>query len=474
MQNEYPEIITIAISGYDDFDKVKGVFVSGGLDYLLKPVGKEEMVKVLTKALGLLEERENTKKQDETSKLQKHKLSSFLEDSEYSALLSGKLYGQSASQTHVSSTNTFSEVATLMVKFYNITEIAEQFEHDNLQMSWNIKSRLRELTGLEENAIIFNNSNKMSEFLIVKTADAKEFRALAENILKEFPLEEYGPVSVVLHEQTSSLDDIGTVYRELISTLITRPFNREHSILSCPEEKTGEQQRNSETQMVGKSAPAHMETELYHLLTTGQKAEAEKLIFKTCNFRQCDDGNWTYLDVKQYAGRITGILYRYVQEKCPELTAQAEEAMDNIDYYMKCLNAHSLLVSLKILLDSLWESGEDKSSDAGSIMQQVEQIHKYIERSYHENITLTALAEQYHMDASYLSRTFSQKYGETIIAFLTRIRMEKAAELMKDQDKKLETISFLVGYDDYNYFSRVFRKKVGCSPREYRNKFAQL
>ena len=49
LQNEYPEIITIAISGYDDFDKVKGVFVSGGLDYLLKPVGKEEMVKVLTR-----------------------------------------------------------------------------------------------------------------------------------------------------------------------------------------------------------------------------------------------------------------------------------------------------------------------------------------------------------------------------------------------------------------------------------------
>ena len=153
-----------------------------------------------------------------------------------------------------------------------------------------------------------------------------------------------------------------------------------------------------------------------------------------------------------------------------------EEAMDNIDYYMKCLNAPSLLASLKILLDSLWERGEDKDSDSGSgsIMQQVEQIHKYMERSYHENITLTALAEEYHMDASYLSRSFSQKYGETIIAFLTRIRMEKAAELMKDPDKKLETISFLVGYDDYNYFSRVFRKKMGCSPRDYRNNLAQL
>lgn len=469
LQNEYPNIVTIAISGYDDFDKVKGVFVSGGLDYLLKPVGKEELVKVLTKALGVLEERENAKKHDETSRIQEHKLSSFLEDSEYSALLSGKLYGQSASQTHVSSTNTFSEVATLMVKFYNIAEIAEQFDHDNLQMSWSIKSRLRELTGTDGNAIIFNNSNKMSEFLIVKTADAKELRALAENILKEFPLEEYGPVSVVLHEQTSSLDDIGTVYRELISTLVTRPFSRSHCILSCPEGKN-----TAEMQTIGKSAPAHMETELYHLLSTGQKSETEKLIFRTCDFKHCDDGTWSYLDMKQYVGRITGILYRYVQEKCPKLTAQAEEAMDNIDYYMKCFNAPSLFASLKILLDSLWESGDDKCSDSSSVVQQVEQIHRYIERSYHENITLTALAEQYHMDASYLSRIFSQKYGETIIAFLTRIRMEKAAELMKDQDKKLETISFLVGYDDYNYFSRVFRKKMGCSPREYRNNLAQL
>lgn len=468
LQKEYPDIITIAISGYDDFDKVKGVFVSGGLDYLLKPVGKEELVKVLTKALGVLEERENAKRQDETSRIQEHKLSSFLEDSEYSALLSGKLYGQSASQTHISSTSTFSEVATLMVKFYNITEIAERFDHDNLQMSWNIKSRLKELTGSAENPIIFNNSNKMSEFLIVETADAKALKSLAENILKEFPLQEYGPVSVVLHEQTSSLDDIGTIYRELVAALVTRPFSRNHCILSCPEEKN-----NGEIQTIGKLAPAHMETELYHLLLTGQKAETEKLIFKTCDFRHCDNGSWSYLDVKQYAGRITGILYRYVQEKCPELTAQAEEAMDNIDYYMKCLNAPSLFASLKILLDSLWESGEDKSSDSSSIMQQVEQIHRYIERSYHENITLTALAEQYHMDASYLSRIFSQKYGETIIAFLTRIRMEKAAELMKDRDKKLETISFLVGYDDYNYFSRVFRKKMGCSPREYRNNLAQ-
>lgn len=138
---------------------------------------------------------------------------------------------------------------------------------------------------------------------------------------------------------------------------------------------------------------------------------------------------------------------------------------------MKCLDADSLLTMVNIILDSLWE--DDTENQTGSVTRQVEQIHQYIETNYYENITLSFLAGEYHMDVSYLSRVFSQKYGETIIAFLTRLRMEHAVELMRDQDKKLETISFLVGYDDYNYFSRVFRKKLGVSPSEYRSQLLQ-
>ena len=462
LQTEYPQIITIAVSGYDDFEKVKGVFVSGGLDYLLKPVGKEELVRILTKALGILEERETLRRNTETNRQQEHKLSSFMEDSEYSALLSGKLYGQFQVQPHVSSTGEFSGMAVLMVKFYNIAEIAEKFEHDSLQMSLDIKTKLRKLMDGDPDAIIFNNCNKMSEFLIFTSLRTKSLQIFAEKILKEFPLDDYGPVSVILHEQTGSLDDIGNIYRDMIAVLVTRPFTYTHCILSCPEGES-----TSACQTVGKNISHRIEEELYHFLNTSQKNETRKLIFQTCDFRNCDNGSWSCLDVKQYIRRITGILYRYVQEQQPELTAQAEEAMDDIDYYMKCLDAASVMASIKILLNSLWENVSENNVDsAGS---QVEQIRQYILTSYHENITLTALASAYHMDASYLSRMFSQTYGETIIAYLTRVRMEQAIRLMGDEEKKLETISFLVGYDDYNYFSRVFRKKLGVSPREYRN-----
>ena len=462
LQTEYPQIITIAVSGYDDFEKVKGVFVSGGLDYLLKPVGKEELVRILTKALGILEERETLRRNTETNRQKEHKLSSFMEDSEYSALLSGKLYGQFQAQPHVSSTGEFSGMAALMVKFYNIAEIAEKFDHDSLQMSLDIKTKLRKLTDGDPDAIIFNICNKMSEFLIFTSLRTKSLQIFAEKILKEFPLDDYGPVSVILHEQTGSLDDIGNIYRDMIAVLVTRPFTYTHCILSCPEGES-----TSACQTVGKNISHRIEEELYHFLNTSQKNETRKLIFQTCDFRNCDNGSWSCLDVKQYIRRITGILYRYVQEQQPELTAQAEEAMDDIDYYMKCLDAGSVMSSIKILLNSLWEN--DSENNADSAGSQVEQIRQYILTSYHENITLTALASAYHMDASYLSRMFSQTYGETIIAYLTRVRMEQAIRLMGDEEKKLETISFLVGYDDYNYFSRVFRKKLGVSPREYRN-----
>lgn len=459
---EYPEIITVAVSGYDDFEKVKGVFISGGIDYLLKPVGKEELVNVLTKALGILEEREAAKENNENRRLQEHKISSFLEDSEYSALLSEKLYGQAKTQTHVSSTQTFSEVATVLVKFYDITEIAAGFDHDILQMSWSIKSTLRELFGKGNNAVIFNYSSKMSEFLLVGTAEAGMLKRFAEQVLKSFSLQDYGPVSVVLHEQTSSLDDIAAVYREMITVLVTRPFRREHCILRCPE--MGKADSSSS---IGKYGSPRLEEELYHLLATRQKAEVEKLIFKASDFASCDKNGWSYLEVKQYVGRITGILFRYVRDERPEMIVQIEESMDNIDYYMKCLDATAMITTMNIILDSLWEKDEQGNTD--SVIRQVEQVQQYISRNYFENITLTSLAVEYHIDASYLSRVFSQKYGETIITFLTRVRMEHAVELMRDPDKKLETISFLVGYDDYNYFSRVFRKKLGVSPSEYRS-----
>ena len=103
-------------------------------------------------------------------------------------------------------------------------------------------------------------------------------------------------------------------------------------------------------------------------------------------------------------------------------------------------------------------------------MEQVELIRQEISEQYFEHFDLPGLGEKYHIEPSYLSRTFSAQYGESITAYIARIRIEKAIELMKSGSQNLEAISFEVGYDDYNYFSRVFKKKTGLRPTEYRKK----
>ena len=93
---------------------------------------------------------------------------------------------------------------------------------------------------------------------------------------------------------------------------------------------------------------------------------------------------------------------------------------------------------------------------------------EWIQEHYAEEMSLSVLANKYHVDSSYLSKMFSQEMGESLILYITNKRIEKAKEYMKNSEISLADVAFMVGYDDYTYFSRVFKKSTGMNPRNYR------
>jgi two-component system, response regulator YesN len=95
---------------------------------------------------------------------------------------------------------------------------------------------------------------------------------------------------------------------------------------------------------------------------------------------------------------------------------------------------------------------------------------EYIATYYHRPLTLEEVAEYVELSPYYFSKLFKDRFGVTFIDYLTEIRIEKAKQEMLDQSKSLKEICFLVGYNDPNYFSRVFKKQTGLSPTEYRKK----
>ena len=94
---------------------------------------------------------------------------------------------------------------------------------------------------------------------------------------------------------------------------------------------------------------------------------------------------------------------------------------------------------------------------------------KYIEENYSDqNTTLTSVAEAVAMSPNHFSSIFSHECKTTFIEYLTNVRIENAKRLMKETDMKGYDIAYECGFSDPHYFSYIFKKNTGLSPREYK------
>ena len=100
---------------------------------------------------------------------------------------------------------------------------------------------------------------------------------------------------------------------------------------------------------------------------------------------------------------------------------------------------------------------------------QLKQAVRYIDEHYRcEDISLNRVAKEVDLSPNYLSAVFSQEMGTTFVEYLTARRMEKARELLRHSDLRSGEIAAAVGYKDSHYFSFLFKKTQGCTPRDYR------
>lgn len=98
----------------------------------------------------------------------------------------------------------------------------------------------------------------------------------------------------------------------------------------------------------------------------------------------------------------------------------------------------------------------------------VDEIRRYIDEKYYEDITLSGMASQYKISPGYLSLLFTERTGKNFSDYLTERRIKKAQELLKHTDMKIYEIAGATGYNDSYYFSACFKKVVGVTPSEYR------
>ncbi|MCZ8523505.1 MULTISPECIES: response regulator [Paenibacillus] len=120
------------------------------------------------------------------------------------------------------------------------------------------------------------------------------------------------------------------------------------------------------------------------------------------------------------------------------------------------------------LLDLLIRSAEEAAGSRPKIRREVQRAMELIRRGLAEPITLGSIARDVGLSPSYLSRLFREEAGEPFNEYVTKVRIERAVELLQTAPLKVYEVAEQVGIPSYRYFSLLFRSRTGVSPTEYK------
>lgn len=122
---------------------------------------------------------------------------------------------------------------------------------------------------------------------------------------------------------------------------------------------------------------------------------------------------------------------------------------------------------LQIVIDT-----RDRSSSKYSLL--IQKAKDYIAEHYHEDISLQTLADYVNVSPSYFSNIFSQETKQTFIEYLTKVRINRAMELLKTTHDKVYEIAERVGYSDPHYFCHLFKKVTGMTTSEFKSQKVEI
>lgn len=97
-----------------------------------------------------------------------------------------------------------------------------------------------------------------------------------------------------------------------------------------------------------------------------------------------------------------------------------------------------------------------------------EKAEHFIRMNFSEDISIEEIAQKLHVHPSHLMRTFKKEKGMTISHYRNLTRMKEAKDLLTNSNLSIIEIAIIVGFNNQQYFSRVFKEEVGVSPKEYR------
>ena len=463
VKKELPDIKILILSGYDEFEYAKKAIKIGVTEYLLKPISAAKLTEVLNAVAETIrqeneeknlletyfaEMRENT----ERDKMRLFEKLLMVDLSMGEILEAGERFGMN--------------LGASCYKIVLFKILANLENHVYAEQMVDACSSVEQAASMMEGVYVFQRGVEGWAFLLT-AQDEKSMeesaKILYQNLkqaMKNYTqLEYFGGIGSTVPRIRS----LKQSFREADRAFAARFVEEANQIISQKEFEKSQMEEGLKMQgvvQIGKSREM-----LQKFLSNGTREEVKA--FSDAYISRIEEENIRSTMVRQYVVIDVCIVILSFCERISSANRLQEEA-EELQKMMQKI--HSLSEIKKYVVRLLNEAIELRDAESGRRYSDlIAAAKKEIENHYMtEEISLNTVAISVGMSPSYFSSIFSKEAGKTFVEYLTEVRIEKAKEFLMCSSMKTSEIGYEVGYKDPHYFSYIFKKVQGCSPKEYR------
>lgn len=459
------DVKVIILSGYDDFSYAQTAIKLGAFDYLLKTEGIDQLMSVMRRAFEEIKE-ENKKRDFYLRIRQQLNISLPLLRNRY---LNELLFGFTSTERLIKQlefveVNFRSELFALAVAEIDdlLSSDQDQGEEERLLIKFSVMNIMEEMLG--DRGLCFES--KYEEFVIIFYFDPElsnsqnkaNLTTFCEELCNSIRTHLNISLSVGISNMGTGLSRVRSCYEDAKKALGHKLFLGKGIIIDV------EDVEGCETDSF------FMEIEDERSIISSLRVGDRKQLFATLDHLFLKLGERRSIkndDFYRVCIEMLSLASRVLCEYCIDL----KSVLGREVVYFEEIKKYKTFSEAKQWVFSVFEAVVRSILNTKIIKAKkvVELAKKYINEHFTEPLTLEKVAEVVFVSPSYLSRLFSNEVGMGFMEYVTQLRLEKAKQLLGEKDAKVFEVGEKVGYDNPQYFSRIFKKYTGISPTEYKD-----
>ena len=439
-----PETVIIMLSAFDNFQYAQEAINIGAFKYLTKPFNKNTIIQTIRTAMDVVDSKRGNKNIESELNKKLDLVSPILEsDFIYSCVFN----------------NNKSDISKYF-EYFNISDCSFYFccielANISVENNNNVQTKIREIFNKSHKCFLsFVNSNKViALFTTPSPRKLEEIKEEIKTINTELSITVSSGIKIGVSSIQNNKELFSATYNEAIfAQNNATPDNKIVFYSDIPESTTKTQNlhefKNQLITRIQQGDKIGLQTffELYisNLFETTKDLNSIKnVLFELC------------ITAKNITQNIT-----------------QEFSTNNFDNLFSFLISQDNLSVIKshtndMLLECVTVIASKKQKIENPI---ISKICSYINQNLSSDISLEQMAEYTNVSSFYLSKLFKEEKGVTFINFITDKRLEEAQKLLKETNLSIKEITAKIGYNDQNYFSRIFKNKYGITPSEARTK----